>query len=116
MRFRGCSRVVPRPCTVITQVSRCPGHEPGGQRAEFAGDVDVGVVEAERADRVADVHLRGEPDLVAGLQGAVGDPLQAAYDGVGGVRAPRRGRGRRRRGSRRPRGRRCRGAGRRGRG
>ena len=27
------------------------GHEPGGQRAQFAGDVDVGVVQAERRPR-----------------------------------------------------------------
>lgn len=61
------------------------GHEPGGQGAEFARDVDVGVVEAEGGARVADVDVRGEPHLVAGLQGAVGDAVQAAYDRVGGV-------------------------------
>ncbi|MDH6610973.1 hypothetical protein M2164_006608 [Streptomyces sp. SAI-208] len=62
------------------------GDEPCGQGAEFARDVDVGVVEAEGRLRVADVRVRGEPHLVAGGQGAVGDPLQAADDGVGGVR------------------------------
>ena len=71
---------------MITQVLADAGHEPGGQGAEFAGDVDVGVVEAEGGARVADVHVRGEPHLVAGVQGAVRDPFQAAYDGVGGVR------------------------------
>ncbi len=62
------------------------GDEPGRQGAEFAGDLDVGVVEAEGRAGVADVEVRGEPRLVAGPQGAVGDGFQAAYDGVGGVR------------------------------
>lgn len=61
------------------------GHEPGGQRAQLAGHVHVGVVEAERGARVADVQVRGEPDPVAGPQGAVGDVFEAAYDRVGGV-------------------------------
>lgn len=61
------------------------GHEPGGQRAELAGDVHVGVVETEGAAGVADVQVRREPCLVAGFQGAVGDAFEAAYDRVGAV-------------------------------
>ena len=62
------------------------GEEPCREGAEFAGDVDVGAVEAEGVAGVADVHLRGEPHPVARFEDAVGDPHQAAYDRIGGVR------------------------------
>ncbi len=61
-------------------------HEPGGQRPQFSGDVDVGAVEAERVARVADVHLGGQAHPRARLEGAVGDPLQTADDRVRRVR------------------------------
>lgn len=64
------------------------GHAPGGERAEFAGQGHVAVVEPEGAARVADVQFGGEPDLVAGLQAAVGDAFETAYDGVGGAVGP----------------------------
>lgn len=61
------------------------GHEPGRERAEFARDPDLGVVEVEGAARVADVEVRREPGTVPGLQRAVRDAFEAAYDGVGAV-------------------------------
>ncbi|CAM5680934.1 hypothetical protein SALBM217S_07428 [Streptomyces griseoloalbus] len=64
------------------------GHEPRGQGAEFAGDLDVLLGEPEGADRGAPVQLRGEPDAGAGSEDAELDPLQAADNGVGGVRDP----------------------------
>lgn len=65
------------------------GDEPGGQGAQLAGDLDVLVIEAEAAEGVAAVQLRGEADPGARFQAAACDPLQAAYDGVGGaVRCP----------------------------
>ena len=63
------------------------GHEPGGQRRRVRrGSSTSSWSRPSALPRVADVELRGEPDPVARLQGAVGDALQAAYDGVGGVR------------------------------
>lgn len=37
MRFMGCSRVVPRPCTVITHVSRVPGTNQAGSAPSSPG-------------------------------------------------------------------------------
>lgn len=64
------------------------GHPPGGQPAELAGDLDLAVLQAEGAARVPPVELGSEADLGARFQGAVGDPLQAAHDGVGGGLGP----------------------------
>ncbi len=61
------------------------GHEPRGQRPEFARHVEDGVVDAERGGRVADVDVRGEAGPVAGFRRPVGDAFEAAYDGVGGM-------------------------------
>ncbi|GAA4939896.1 hypothetical protein GCM10023238_01880 [Streptomyces heliomycini] len=82
MRFMVCSRVVPRPWTAITQVSRAPGTNHAG-RGRVRRELEVGVVQAEGAARVADVQVRGEPGAVAGFRGAVRDAFEAAHDGVG---------------------------------
>ncbi len=61
------------------------GHEPRRERAELAGDVHVGVVEAEGGARVPEVHLGGEGDPGAGVESAVGDGEEPAHDGVRAV-------------------------------
>ncbi|CAM5686998.1 hypothetical protein SVIOM342S_10163 [Streptomyces violaceorubidus] len=61
------------------------GQEPGRERTELPRDLDVGVLQVQGRARVPDVQVRGEPRPVAGLQGAVRDAFEAAYDGVGAV-------------------------------
>lgn len=61
------------------------GHEPGGQGAELAGDLDLAVFEAEGRGGVTAVQLGREADLGPGAQGAAVDALQPAHDGVGGL-------------------------------
>ena len=87
MTFMGCSRVAPRPCTVMTQVSRAPGTNQAGSGAEFAGDRrrrcgrGRARCPGRRCARCGVSHT-----LSPGSRRAVGDAFQAAYDGVGGVR------------------------------
>ncbi len=60
------------------------GDVPGGQGPQFAGDLDVLVVQGEVGARVAAVQLGGEPDLRARFEESLADALQPAHDGVGG--------------------------------